>query len=112
MTVVIQLNNPEPIQTTAYYKLCAWKLSVPRPDLGVKGWVECWLAKCYRDAEGKYVETEGLTGIYIKIDDDSLIEQLDSIQTTIKPLAVDSAEIISQFLIDNGLVPAGEVITE
>jgi len=98
--ILIRLTNPETLSvgtgtlTITHYELCAWKVQLPRLDLGRVGFVEIWGVKGYKNPADFFVELLGFP-VYWKLEGAEFDE-------------LDSSVALGQFLIAKGYV-TGEV---
>lgn len=107
---VIELSVPESVPAQTHVKICSWIFEVARPAFGKDGFVDIWLAKCYEDEAGNFVEPE-VPGLNIKVEGEDY-DALIAIPTTVQDLITDSTQILSQFLIDHGYIDGVVIIRE
>jgi len=53
--VVVKLDQDEVPEVITHYKICAWKFEVPRPELGIPGYIQIWGVRS-RKKNGIYAE--------------------------------------------------------
>lgn len=110
---LIELDTPQIVNehlTLTHLGICSMTHEHHRPWNNKEGHIEVWLAYGYLNAEGHMIEPE-YPGINIILDN-TQYETLAQTVTTQKPLEQDEDLIISQYLLDNALIPPGTLITE
>jgi hypothetical protein len=99
---LIRLDTDETIPVITHYRICAYRIEVPRDDK--PGYMEVYLARCYIK-EDAYYEDPRLTGgdLMIKVNFQEFLQFINT-PTTGQGILKDSMDLIAQFLIDMGYV--------
>lgn len=116
---IIQLTNPEALPEGIYAKnqatharICNYHEEIKRIDQFKPrdGWFIVYLALCFKNDEGAYIEIPEWEGLEFKIEGEKY-EILANVDTTTQPFSADVCQIIGQFLIDEGYIE-GTLIDE
>lgn len=101
--VVVDLTTDEEI-TVTYWKVCNITYEVERSDNGKDGYLDVWIAKCYKDGND-YIEIPELGGINVKIEGGEFSQfEAYGIIPSSGATCFDFIRTVTQFLIDKGYI--------
>ncbi|HDL85550.1 MAG TPA: hypothetical protein ENH11_04365 [Candidatus Acetothermia bacterium] len=107
--LLIELSEPEVRATLTHYKVAAYRFEVARAELEKPGFVQIWLAKSYKDADGLWLEPFS-EGVEILIDDPVKYDDFMAMTIAAGPLGTSVGMAIHQWLVDNGYLDGTVVI--